>query len=112
MNFNINSWTKNDFITFVLIHASFADKLIQEDEKWIMTKFASIERYYQILEFYRNNSTEQNQEIIKQLKNKFITTERTKDELVNQIHKLLKSDKQYSEIEKEVETAIEALLSD
>ncbi len=107
---NINTWSKNDLITFILIHASFADKLIQEDEKWVITKFSSLERYYQLLEFYRNNNQEQNVEIISQLKSKLIPTNRERDELIDNIHKLLKADNQYSDIEKQVAAQIEKLI--
>ncbi len=100
---NFNEWNKGEFIAFILIEASFADTLIQEDEKWIITEILSVKRFYEVLEFYRKNTDEENKQIMLTLKDKFIKRERDKDELLAQIHKIFKSDGQYSTVEKNME---------
>ncbi len=106
---DFNSWNKDEFLGFVLIEASFADKLIQQDEKAIITNILPIDRFYQLLEFYRNNMRDENLNIIKTLKEKFYTTKKEYLDLREKIKDLFLSDGQFSYVERELEKAFDKL---
>ena len=109
MTEDFNNWNKNEFLGFILIEASFADKLILENEKGIITKIVSIERYYQLLEFYRNNAKEENKKIIFALKDKFYKTKNEIWELREKIRDIFMSDGQFSWVERDLEKAFDDL---
>ena len=106
---DFNNWTKDEFLGFVLIEASFADKLIQQDEKPVITHILPIDRFYQLLEFYRNNMAEENLRIIKSLKDKFYSTDKEYEEFREKIRSLFMSDGQFSWMERDLEKSFDKL---
>jgi hypothetical protein len=109
MTEDFNNWSKDEFLGFVLIDASFADKLIQEAEKAIITHILPIDRFYQLLEFYRFNDQEVNRSIILNLKNKFYITNDDNYELRDKIKSIFLSDGQYSWMERDLEKSFDKL---
>jgi hypothetical protein len=109
MSEDFNNWNKDEFLAFVLIKAAFADRLIQEDEKKIITDILPIDRFYQLLEFYRKNMESENDNVYKRLIGKFYKTEKDNNELRYKIRSLFLSDGQFSWVEKDFEEAFEKL---
>ena len=83
MNTRIAEWTYNEFITFLLIHASYADLEFTEPERLAILKLVSQEMFDEIYTYYNSLGEYEKLEVIMTSKDRFILRQDDKRKMMN-----------------------------
>ena len=83
MNTRIAEWTYNEFITFLLIHASYADLEFTEPERLAILKLVSQEMFDEIYTYYNSLGEYEKLEVIMTSKDRFILSQDDKRKMMN-----------------------------
>ena len=75
MNTKIAKWTYNEFITFLLIHASYADLEFTEPERQAILMLVSQEMFDEIYAYYNILGEYEKLEVIMTCKDRFILSQ-------------------------------------
>ena len=110
MTENYQTWTHDEYMTFVLIHAAFADYQLQNEENELIEQILPSIRYKNLHQFHRKNKDIENINIIMNLKEKFCNTEELKAELINKIRSVFYSDGKFNIYEKNMDRAFNLIL--
>lgn len=83
MNTKIAKWTYNEFITFLLIHASYADLEFTEPERQAILMLVSQEMFDEIYAYYNILGEYEKLEVIMTCKDRFILNQDDKLKMMN-----------------------------
>ena len=98
----LGSWNLDEFITFLLIHSSYADLEFTAEEEKLVKSYLSDEDYEEIVEAYDNMGEFETIETIQSYKGLHYPTVSQKQELLGRMKQLFKADGDYSKLEKKL----------
>jgi len=102
-------WSYDDFITFVMIYAAYADFKIVEAEKDIIVDKIGLDRYIELYRFFRKNRDAENIAIIVDLKKKYIETPEQQAELFQYVNNIINADGIVNVLESQMKETLDFL---
>jgi len=99
MNTTIENWTYEEFITFLLIHASYADLEFTEPERTNILEKVSKDTYDKINAYYNKLGEYEQLQVIMTCKDRFITTQGDKAKMMNLLSTQFMADGVISKLE-------------
>lgn len=106
----LGNWNLDEFITFLLIHASYADFDFSEDEEKIVKSLLSEEDYQEISSAYDAMGAYQIEETILSYKGLHYPTHAQKQEMLGRMMHLFDADGDFSTMEKKLYAYLDKLL--
>lgn len=106
----IGNWNYNEFVTFLLLHASNADLDFSDEEKDIVKSLLQEEDYTEISDTYDQLGDYETVETILSYKGKYFPTLAQKEELLGRMTQLFNADGEYSKLEKSLYAFLKKLL--
>lgn len=106
----LGNWNLDEFITFLLIHASYADFDFSPDEEKIAKSLLSEDDYKEILSAYDTMGTYKVEETILSYKGLHYPTNPQKQEMLGRMTQLFAADGDYSTMEKKLLAYFDKLL--
>ena len=103
-------YTRNDLIAYALIYAAMADYSISEEEKDFITDRVGKKEFKKMLRVYEEDSDIEGLKRINLLKDEFYPGDKGKEELLNLIEEVFKSDHSFDALESIVYRGIRKLL--
>ena len=103
MNEDYKNWNEDEYLTFVLIHAAFADYEIQNEENDIISKILPEDRFKKLITFHKSNKDIDNINIIMSLTDRYCPTSESKKEIHGKIKSLFHADGKYNFYEKNMD---------
>ena len=104
------NWNLNEFITFLLIHASYADFDFSEEEEKVVKSLLSEDDYQEISQSYDDMGEYQIVETILSYKGLHYPTAAQKQEMLGRMMQLFNSDGDFSTMEKKLYDFFDKLL--
>ena len=98
----LGSWNLDEFITFLLIHSSYADLEFTPEEEKLVKSYLSADDYKAIVEAYDNMGEFEITETIQSYKGIHYPTSSQKQELLGRMKQLFKADGDYSKLERKL----------
>jgi len=98
----LGSWNFDEFITFLLIHASYADLEYSEEESKIIKKLLSEEDYKEISAIYDDMGEYKTLETILSYRGIHFPTIPQKKEMLGRMMQLFNADGDFSKLEKKL----------
>jgi hypothetical protein len=89
---NIEEWTYDDFLGYLLIYASHADFNVQREEVRKIIQEIGRSEYSKLNSIFDKQSDAEHAEIIAYLGTKFCTTPEAKEKILNELQTLLFAD--------------------
>ena len=111
MKTTYNTWTKEDFLTYLLLYAANSDFVISDEEKQFILNRVSEEEYHKIHRVFNKHSEADRSETISLLGNRFCNGEDDKCEIRKDIVKLFFADEDYSLLERNFFIAVKKILN-
>ena len=105
----IENWEYDDFLHFLLIHAALSDFEISDDEKDLIIKTATEDKYHELLEFYHKNSDFENMIIIHEFKERFLNSPEKIEEVFQKVDDLFYADGEFSINEKNLNITLKMI---
>ena len=105
-----DTWDKEDFKAFIMIHLANADLSVSQDEMYMIMENVSSDRYKKIKLAWDKSNDYTCLKIIKSLKDKFYPGEEGKEELIESMLRFARVDKIISMNEKILISAMNKLL--
>ena len=99
MSVDPKSWCYDQFITFLLIHASYADLEFTESERTAILEKVSGDIFEEINDFYNSLGEYERLEVIMSSKSKFITDDESKAQIMNALTEHFYADGTVSKLE-------------
>jgi hypothetical protein len=112
MKTTLQSWSKEDFLTYLLLYAANADFNITEEEKKFILNKVDEEEYDKIHRIFRRNSDFERSETVRILGERYCKEPGNKCDLRNDMIKLFFADDDFSILEKNFFIAIKKILND
>jgi len=98
----LGNWNLDEFITFLLIHASYADLEYTDEESSLIKKYLSEEDYKEISGAYDDMGEYEITETILSYKGVHYPTVAQKEELLGRMMELFEADGDFSKLEKKL----------
>lgn len=95
-------WTYDEFLTFVMIYASYADEEIYEEQKELITDRVSEEKYNILLNYFLKNTDAINISLINEMKGEYLKSEDEVKTLLNTVFDTIRSNGFVNKQEKEM----------
>jgi hypothetical protein len=109
MDTNYQNWEYQDFIDFIIYHASMADFKFSDDEKELLLKYMDQQKLNQIRHLHKSNSDFQNIQIILHFKDIYCKNADDTDKVKATIKEVFDSDGDYNMHEKTMKAAFDLL---
>jgi len=106
----LGSWNLDEFITFLLIHASYADLEYSEEESKLIKKLLSEEDYKEISDIYDDMGEYKTLETILSYRGIHFPTVPQKQEMLGRMMQLFEADGDFSKLEKKLYSFFNKLL--
>lgn len=103
-------WNTQEFLCFVLIHASYADLEFSDDEKHHIIESFGQSTFEDIHAAYNELAEYEILELIKNYKGLFFPTAARKQEMLSHVHSLFNIDGDYTRLEKSLMLFLEKFL--
>ena len=104
------TWTKEDFITYLLLYAANSDFIISDEEKQFILKRVTEDEYKKIHKVFHKNNEFERSETVRFLGNRFCNDMDNKCEIRKDIINLFFADDDYSLLERNFFIAIKKIL--
>lgn len=104
------NWNQEEFIIFILIHASYADMDYSDPEKDSIKSKYEEDTYNKVLEIYHTMGEYEKIQTIVEYKGIYYPTAAQKQELLSMINEQFKLDGEFSRLEKTLMIFLEKLL--
>jgi len=101
MEKNYDSWTFQDFLTYLLIYAAYADHIFNDKERDYIKRKVEAEEYNKIITIFHAHSEEERLKFVKLLWGKHATDLATQSEMRKEMVKLFFADEEYSMLERD-----------
>ncbi len=111
MSINTADWSYDDFLTFSLIYAAHADQELKEEEVQSICKKVNRNEFDKMLGIYQKQNDYQNIQTIMSCKERYCKTDAEKQNLVDAMAEILKSDQDFSTFEHAVLNGFKKLLT-
>ena len=107
---NTELWNENDYVLFLLVHCSFADTEMQEEEMDFLEEQGSHQRLRRITKEYANANDAERESVIDAYKEKYLTSVAKQEEAFLQIKRFFKADHKFTELEYKFYKALKSKL--
>ncbi|MEZ5197620.1 MAG: hypothetical protein R2764_14875 [Bacteroidales bacterium] len=111
MRTTFDSWTKEDFLTYILLYAANADFTISKEEKQFILNKVDVDEYEKIHRIFQKHSEHQRSETVRLLGQQYCNDPSNKCEIRKEIIKLFFADDDYSILEKNFFIGIKKILN-
>lgn len=109
---NILSWSKNQFFSFLLLHAAHADLEYSEEEKNIILRHISQETLVKIEAYYNSLTDGQVLQIILQYQSHFLNKSADIEMMLQNLRILFQADGEWSKLERTLYEFLRRLIGD
>ncbi|MBI1183762.1 hypothetical protein GC194_05800 [bacterium] len=99
---DVNSWEKDEYNAFVLLYAAYADGELNEDEIAFIESLVGPEKAQAMDRFGSKLSDYECLSIIEDLRERHYPGEEGKQNLLDELKELFRTDGKYSQIEREI----------
>ena len=103
-------WSKEEFLTFLLIYGASADTVISAPEKNEILKRISSVKYHEIKKYFESLTDKQVLDVITEYRGLYFPTREQKQEILSEMKKLIYSDGELAPIEQGVYLLLERIL--
>ena len=110
MNQIFDTWDKDDFKAFLMIHLAHADLEVSQDELILIMKNVSTEKYRKVKKVWDNSNDYECLQMIKKLRERYFPGKEGKEELINGMIEFANADERFSTNEKILIGAMNKLL--
>lgn len=110
MKTNYDTWTKEDFLTYILLYAASADFCISQEEKRFIINKVDEKEYEKIHRLFQKHSEHERSETVRLLGQRYCNDPSNKCEIRKDMIKLFFADDDYSILEKNFFLAIKKIL--
>lgn len=105
-----NTWNQNEFLAFTLIYGAHADMEFSSQEKEEVQKLVTKEKYLDLYNLFNGMSDYKALELIMDYKELYYPTTSQKNDLLDKLENLFKSDGDFSSLEKQLHLFLEKIL--
>lgn len=110
MKITYDAWTKEDFLTYILLYAANADFIISDEEKQFILNKVDEQEYRKIHKIFQKHSEHERSETVRLLGQRYCNEPENKCEIRKDMIKLFFTDDDYSILEKNFFIAIKKIL--
>ena len=96
----MDTWKKDDFLTYLYIYVADSDLVINEDEKDFILDRVSKEQFDKVIRTYKKHKDAQKIDVISKFFNDNYKTEENKERLISEIKSLYWADDVFNAVEK------------
>ncbi len=106
-----SNFSRDEFLTFVLIYAAHGDKVVKESEIEYIKKRTSAELFERVFESFNSENHVQNFQVLVRHKEKFFPGKSGSQELLDEMEQVFVADGEYHDLEKKLFGSVRNIFS-
>jgi len=111
MSVDVENWSYDDFIAFVLLHVAKSDFSVSMEENEMLENLISNQRLKELMKLHKLNSDYDNIQIIIKLGGIYCPTDAEKQVVMAKVMEMIMADGEFNFYEKNAQRSLELLLS-